>query len=83
MNGPNLHTVYMYGGILCVRCEACRHRAALDGDRLPHLDGNMTTLRSLKFACRCGAKAAALYIPMNRGEADSFVAGGDIEQRRR
>ena len=31
---PNLHTVAVSDGVLCVHCKACGHRAALDKDRL-------------------------------------------------
>jgi hypothetical protein len=48
----NLHTVAVSGGILCIHCIACGHRAALTKVELPAIHrSNMTPLSSLRFRC--------------------------------
>ncbi len=78
--GPNLHTVYMYGGTLCIRCKSCDHRAAFDKTTYRHIhEGNMTQLRELKFRCRkCAGTDVEKIIPFNLNEAKRFLAGEQI-----
>ena len=49
---PNLHTVAMSVGVLCVRCKSCGHRGAVDKQQLPGRYGSMTQLRDLRFWCQ-------------------------------
>jgi hypothetical protein len=85
---PNLHTVAMSDGVLCVHCKACGHRAALDKDKLAIQRGNTTQLRDLRLRCeRCGVRGTALkefdfYIPNDFDEAKAFLSGEPLEFRK-
>jgi hypothetical protein len=78
----NLHTVWMTGELLGIRCVACDHRAMLSPAELPAIRrDNMTRLRDLKLRCgHCGARGRApdqftLYLPLDREQADGFLRG--------
>ena len=85
---PNLHTVAVSTGILCVHCKSCGHRAALDKDKLAIHHGNMTQLRDLRLRCEtCDTRGSALkefdfYIPHDFDEAKAFLAGEPLEIRK-
>ena len=85
---PNLHTVAVSDGVLCVHCKACGHRAALDKDGLRNSRGNMTQLRDLRLRCeKCEARGTALkefdfYIPHDFDEAKAFLMGEPLDNRR-
>ena len=85
---PNLHTVAMSVGVLCVRCKACGHRGAVDKQKLPGRYGSMTQLRDLRFWCQqCNSRGTPigpfeLYIPHDFDEAKAFLAGEPFEIRK-
>jgi hypothetical protein len=86
---PNLHTVAVRIGILCVHCKSCGHRAALErSDKLEIHKGSMRELRSLKMRSeQCGTRGTALkefdfYTPFTLDEAKAFMAGEAIENRK-
>ena len=65
----NIHTVYMYGGTLCVRCKSCDHRAAVKIG----LRGNMTTLMSLKLRCdTCNSVDVEMQLPVTEDDVEKF-----------
>jgi hypothetical protein len=72
--GPlhNLHTVWSYCGILCVRCKTCGNRKAKE---FPNTKGNYTLISSLKFKCdECGGRDVECFLPADENEAEGFVA---------
>ncbi len=80
----SLHTVWMSGELLGIRCIACDHRAALSPAEFPGIcRANMTRLRDLKLRCgHCGIRGRApdqfmLVIPKDREQADRFTGGYD------
>jgi len=86
---PNLHTVAVTLGILCVHCKACGHRAALErSNKLDIHKGSMKELRNLKMRCqKCGTRGTTLkefnfYTPFTLDEAKAFMVGEAIENRK-
>lgn len=75
----NLHTVYMYGGILAVRCKACRQGAVFTAESMPAIKrGNMTTVDSPPFICsHCKSRDFETFIARTTEQGHAFVAGGD------
>lgn len=68
----NLHTVYMYGGKLCVRCRNCDHRAALAIGR----QGIMDTINRLKLVCStCKSTNVDKWLPADKADLDRFLRG--------
>lgn len=69
----NLHTVAMAAGILCVECNTCRRRTALEG---LGRQGDMRPLVRLKLKCRdCGSTDVSLSIPNTWDEAKTWLSG--------
>jgi hypothetical protein len=85
---PNLQTVAVSVGVLCVHCKSCGHRAALDKERLMLERGKMTQLRDLRLRCEhCGTRGTALkefelYLPNDFDEAKAFLFGEPLEFRK-
>lgn len=85
---PNLHSVAMSIGVLCVHCKKCERRSALDKQNLAGNYGDMTQLRDLRLRCEgCGTRGTALqefdfYIPHDFDEAKAFLAGEPLENRK-
>ena len=80
----NLHTVWMYGALLGLKCNACDHRAVLDEKTLPTIRrANMTRLRDLTLKCKsCGASGRgaefwSMALPQDLEEAKRFLSGHD------
>ena len=80
----SLHTVWMLGELLGIRCVACDHRAVLSPTEFPEIRrANMTRLRDLKLRCgHCGVRGHepdqfTLCMPEDREQADSFMRGHD------
>jgi hypothetical protein len=70
----NLHTVAMWASVLCLRCRACEHRAALTQQHIPIQRGNMTAINSLKLKCSaCGSNDIERLIPPTVGAAADWV----------
>ncbi len=84
---PNLHSVAMSVGVLCVRCKACGRRG-VDKKQLPDKYASMTQLRELRFWFQqCNSRGTPigpfeLYIPHDFDEAKAFLAGEPLEIRK-
>lgn len=81
----SLHTAWMTGALLGIRCAACDHRAVLSPAELPTLRrDNLTRLRDLRLRCgHCGVRGQApveftLFLPSDRDEATEFMRGKDV-----
>ncbi|MEH2508720.1 hypothetical protein V1291_000074 [Nitrobacteraceae bacterium AZCC 1564] len=75
----SLHTVFMMGGILAVRCKQCRQGGVFTSQSMPSIvRGNMTTVASLPFVCsHCKSRDYETFIARTMEQAHAFVAGGD------
>jgi hypothetical protein len=76
VTGENLHSAYMYGQPLGVRCP-CGHRSLLPLELL-QAKGSMRPLRDLRLKCsQCNGRAVELVLFFKAVQADAFWEGQD------
>jgi len=69
----NLHSIYCYGGRLCVECTDCGHRNVLTETELGWMKGNMKPIYQFKIRCRCGSLKNERLLPVSQVEAMAWL----------
>ena len=79
---PTLHTAWIWGLPLCVRCRSCAHRCGQPLETIGAHQGNMKPLKDLRLKCsRCGGRNVETRLVHSEKAVEAFLTArfGELE----